>query len=297
MEGYDMAWACFYMLELMSAQKFSQKRIGFMTASHCFSHNQDILMLTTNLFRRECASSNFLETSLAVNCLACVINPDLARDLLNDFTALITTSRPILRKKVTILFFKIFLNYPESLNSAFERIAERLRDDNPSVVMGAVNTIYEVARKNPRYVLFAVRSLHDLLLSTTSNWLLIKLIKLFTILCQVEPRLVKKMVEPIYKTLQSNSAKSVEFECIRCITEVFSEFQHLTSLAVAKLQGFLDSNDMNLRYLGLEGLFLLFTKQISISQDYRSYVVESMASHDDAIRLKGLELLKIMVSC
>mmetsp|Transcript_24027 Transcript_24027/g.42681 ORF Transcript_24027/g.42681 Transcript_24027/m.42681 type:complete len:692 (+) Transcript_24027:1763-3838(+) len=296
LEGYDMQWACFYMLELMSSQKFSHKRIGFLAASHSFAHNQDILMLTTNLFKRESANSNYLETSLAVNCLACIINADLARDLLTDFTSLITTSRPILRKKVTILFFKIFLNYPESLNSAFERIAERLRDDNPSVVLGAVNTIFEVARKNPQYVLFTVRSLHDLLLSTTSNWLLIKLIKLFTILCKVEPRLVKKMVEPIYKILQSNAAKSVEFECIRCITEVFSDFQHMTALAINKLQGFLDSNDLNLRYLGLQGLFLMITKQISVSEDYRSYVVESMASTDNAIRVKGLELLKIMTT-
>lgn len=295
LEGYDMQWACFYMLELMSSPKFSHKRLGFMAASHSFGQNQDILMLATNLFKRESANADYLETSIAVNSLACIMNTDLARDLLTDYTGLITASRPILRKKVTILFFKIFLNNPESLNTAFERIAERLRDDNPSVVMGAVNTIFEVARKNPKYVLFTVRSLHDLLLSSKSNWLLIKLIKLFTILCKVEPRLVKKMVEPIYKILQTNSAKSIEFECIRCITEVFSDMQHLTALATAKLQGFLDSNDLNLRYLGLEGLLLMITRQISVSEDYRSYVVESMASTDSSIRVKGLELLKIMV--
>lgn len=295
LEGYDIQWACFNMLELMSSPKFTHKRIGFLAASHSFGRSQDMLMLATNLFKRESTNKNYLETCLAVNCLACIVNTEMARELLNDYTSLITTSRPILRKKVTILFYKIFLNYPEGLNTAFERIAERLRDDSPGVVLGAVNTIFEVARKNPMYVMFTVRGLHDLLLSTTSNWLLIKLIKLFTILCKVEPRLLKKMAEPIYKTLQTNSAKSVEFECIRCVTDVFSDFQHLTALTIAKLQGFLDSNDLNLRYLGLEGLLLLITRQISVSEDYRSYVVEGMASTDNAVRVKGLELLKIMV--
>lgn len=297
LEGYDMQWACFYMLELMSSPKFTHKRIGYMAASHSFNRNQDILMLTTNLFKRVSATKDYLEICIAVNSLACIMNGDLASDLLTDYTSLITVSRPVLRKKVTILFFKIFLNYPESLNTAFERIVERLRDDNPGVVMGAVNTIFEVARRNPMYVLFTVRNLHDLLLTTSSNWLLIKLVKLFTILCKAEPRLVKRMAEPIYKTLQTNPAKSVEFECIRCITEVFSDSQTLTALAIAKLQGFLDSNDLNLRYLGLEGLLLMITKKISVSEDYRSYIVESMASPDNSIRVKGLQLLKMMVSC
>jgi len=43
---------------------------------------------------------------------------------------MLTHTKPMLRKKTAALFFKIFYVHPEALTTHFERLAERLADDN-----------------------------------------------------------------------------------------------------------------------------------------------------------------------
>ena len=52
MLGYDISWAAFNIIEVMSSDRFTHKRIGYLAASQCFSINTDVLMLTINMIRR-----------------------------------------------------------------------------------------------------------------------------------------------------------------------------------------------------------------------------------------------------
>lgn len=47
-----MSWAAFNVIEVMSQQKFSAKRIGYLAASQCFSETTEVVMLVTNLIRK-----------------------------------------------------------------------------------------------------------------------------------------------------------------------------------------------------------------------------------------------------
>ena len=68
-----------------------------------------MVMLTTNMIRKDLSSSNFYDSSLALSGLACFMTPDLARDLANDVLTLTASSRPFLRKKAIIVMYKVFL--------------------------------------------------------------------------------------------------------------------------------------------------------------------------------------------
>lgn len=293
LEGYDIEWAGFYMLEIISSLKFSQKRTGYLVVSQSLKSTSEVLILTTGLFRRDFVSKNMLETCVAVNCLASIVNEELARELLNDCITLLNTGKYVLRKKVCVLMFKMFYYWPEGLSQAIERLAEKTRDENIGVVVGTVNTIYELSRRNPRSVLFTAKQMYELLNSTSNNWLIIKLIKLFGELCKVEPRLYKKLIDPLTRILHNSSAKSVEYEITKCIFTHFSEYPKLLSLAVERLQNFLESNDPNLKFLGLSSLQQIILSETVRAEEYHSFVVESLQSKDFTIRLKALDLLKI----
>ena len=63
MLGYDMNWASFHVVEVMSSPKFHLKCVGYLAASQSFSKDTDVLMLTTNLLkkvRRSASMSLFL---------------------------------------------------------------------------------------------------------------------------------------------------------------------------------------------------------------------------------------------
>lgn len=111
-----------------------------------------MLMLTTNLIRKDLNSSGLYESGVALNGLACFVSGDLARDLANDVVTLVralpaitvhhccilcsctlqlNSSRPYVRKKAVLLLYKIFLKYPDALRPTFARLKDKLEDPDP----------------------------------------------------------------------------------------------------------------------------------------------------------------------
>ncbi|KAK8407379.1 hypothetical protein O3P69_002128 [Scylla paramamosain] len=128
MLGYDISWAGFNIIEVMSSPKFTYKRIGYLSASQCFHQDTEVLMLTTNMIRKDLNSHNMYDSGTALTGLACFINGDLARDLANDVMTLLASTKPYLRKKAVLLLYKVFLKFPEALRPAFPRLKEKLED-------------------------------------------------------------------------------------------------------------------------------------------------------------------------
>ena len=52
MFGHDMSWASFNVLEVMSSQKYLQKRVGYLGAVQSFRTDTEVLMLATNLLKK-----------------------------------------------------------------------------------------------------------------------------------------------------------------------------------------------------------------------------------------------------
>lgn len=64
MFGYDMSWASFHILEVMSSGKYLQKRVGYLGAVQSFRSDTEVLMLATNLLKK--VSSYVLPLKYAV---------------------------------------------------------------------------------------------------------------------------------------------------------------------------------------------------------------------------------------
>lgn len=94
MLGYDISWAIFNIIEVMSSNKFTYKRIGYLAASQSFHADSELLMLTTNMIRKDLNAQNQYEAGLALSGLSCFISHDLARDLANDIMTLVSFAPP-----------------------------------------------------------------------------------------------------------------------------------------------------------------------------------------------------------
>ncbi|GAA47409.1 AP-3 complex subunit delta-1 [Clonorchis sinensis] len=100
MLGYDISWAMFNTVEVMSSPKFTFKvsvishcviilqRIGYLSASQSFRPGSDVLLLATNLIRKDLCSANMYDAGVALSGLSCFMTQDLAMDLYNDVLSL-----------------------------------------------------------------------------------------------------------------------------------------------------------------------------------------------------------------
>ena len=116
--------------------------------------------------------------------------------------------------------FQVFLRYPEALRQCFPRLKNCLEDPDPGVQSAAVNVICELARKNPKNYLSLAPTFFKLMTTSQNNWMLIKIIKLFGALTPLEPRLGKKLIEPLTNLIHSTSAMSLLYECINTVIAV-----------------------------------------------------------------------------
>lgn len=301
--GYDISWAAFNIIEVMSSTKFTEKRIGYLAASQCFHQDTEVLMLATNMIRKDLSATGMYEAGVTLSSLSCFMSPDLARDLANDVMSLLTSTKPYVRKKGVLLLYKIFLRYPEALRPAFPRLKEKLEDPDPGVQSAAVNVICELARKNPKNYLSLAPTFFKLMTSSTNNWMLIKIIKLFGALTPLEPRLGKKLIEPLTNLIHSTSAMSLLYECINTVIAVLISISsgmpnHAASiqLCVQKLRILIEDSDQNLKYLGLLAMSkILKTNPKSVS-GHKDLVLNCLEDSDESIRLRALDLLSWMVT-
>lgn len=299
MLGYDMNWASFHIIEVMSSSKIHLKTVGYLAAGQSFDDDTDVLMLTTNLIKKDLSSSP-AEVAITLNGLSSVVTPDLARDLIPEVFAMLNHSRPHIRKRAVLTLYRVCERYPEALSQGIIRLREKLDDSDPAVVSTTVNVICELARRNPQDYLPLAPHLFHLLTTSSNNWMLIKLIKLFGALSPHEPRLVKKLQPPITELISTTSAISLLYECVHtCIIGNMLQGPSGLSLAqtcVSKLAAFLQDADQNLRYIALLALVKIVPTHANLVAEHQDVILASVDDDDISIRMRALDLVTALVN-
>ncbi|KAI5998114.1 adaptin N terminal region-domain-containing protein [Pisolithus albus] len=299
MLGYDMNWASFHIIEVMSSSKIHLKIVGYLAAAQSFDEDTDVLMLTTNLIKKDLSSSP-AEVAITLNGLSSVVTPDLARDLGPEVFIMLNHSRPHIRKRAVLTLYRVCEKYPEALPQGIIRLQERLDDPDPGVVSATVNVICELARRNPQDYLPLAPRLFHLLTTSSNNWMLIKLIKLFGSLSPHEPRLVKKLQPPITDLISTTTAISLLYECVHtCIIGNMLQGPSGLSLAqtcVSKLAAFLQDADQNLKYIALLALVKIVPTHVGLVAEHQDVILASVDDDDISIRMRALELVTALVS-
>ncbi|SPO26352.1 related to Adapter-related protein complex 3 delta 1 subunit [Ustilago trichophora] len=298
MLGYPFAGANFHMLETMASAKYHHKHVGYLAAAQCFSADTDVLILATNMIKKDLQSSQPLDVAVALNGLAHIATSDLARHLGPDVIKLLTHSRPMIRKKALLVLYALIIKSPDLLDASWDRLREKLDDPDLGVVSAAVNIVCELARRDPRPFLPLSPQLFRLLTTSTNNWMLIKIIKLFGSLSPLEPRLVKKLVPPITTIISTTPAMSLLYECIHTIiiggmlTQPGGD--DLAHICVEKLAAFLTDTDQNLKYIALLALVKILPSHPHLVAEHQDVIFESIEDSDLSIRLRALELVSGM---
>ncbi|EPT03380.1 hypothetical protein FOMPIDRAFT_1022378 [Fomitopsis schrenkii] len=299
MLGYDMGWASFHVVEVMSSPRIHLKSVGYLAAAESFTPETDVLMLTTNQLKKD-LSSKPEDVAVTLNGLSHIITPDLARDLAHDLIAMLNHSRPHIRKRAVIAVYKVFVKYPEIVPYGITRLRERLEDTDPGVVAATVNVLCELVQKNPKDYLALAPQLFHLMTTSSNNWMLIKIIKLFGALSPYEPRLVKKLQPPITDLISTTPAISLLYECVHtCITGGMlqgASGNALARMCVTKLAAFLQDPDQNLKYIALLAMTKIVPTHPELVAEYQDMIISSVDDPDISIRMRTLDLLSAMVS-
>lgn len=303
----------------MSSPRFALKRVGYLAACQGLDQpdKSPVVLLTTNLLKKELRGAtvggngeNMYHAGLAINALSNIVTEDLGRELLPELLHLIQHPSPYVRKKALLCLYKVFLKYPQGLRLSFDKIKLCLEDPHTSVVSCAVNVITELSDKNPKNYLPLAPAFFKLLTSSANNWMLIKVVKLLGSLVPEEPRLARKLLEPLCNIVKTTHAKSLLYEAVYAITLCLqyvkkqdgsqpSNIPQVVELCVETLRGFVQDTDQNLKYLGLVGFGSLLQSQPRVlhsQSECKMLILKCLSDEDVTIRTRALGLLKFMTT-
>ncbi|KAL4778747.1 armadillo-type protein [Aspergillus varians] len=307
MFGYDMSWASFHVLEVMSSSKFLQKRAGYLGALQSFRPDTEVLMLATNLLKKDMVCPNLQIISLPLITLPNIITPPLAMSLLSDVLSRISHTNASIRKKAVVCLYRLALVYPEALRLAWPRLKDRLMDDeeDSSVTTAVLNVICELGWRRPHDFLPLAPRFFELLVEGGNNWMAIKIIKLFATLTPLEPRLVRKLIRPLINIIQTTTAMSLLYECINGIIQggildgegALEETHEIADICVSKLRGMVVTDfDPNLKYVALLAFSRIVVSYPHLVSMHQDVIMDCLEDADISIRLQALELAARMVT-
>ncbi|KAL2046014.1 hypothetical protein N7G274_001461 [Stereocaulon virgatum] len=307
MFGHDMSWASFHVLEVMSCPKYPQKRVGYLAAVQSFRPDTEVLMLATNLLKKDISSPLPPTMSLPLITLPHIITSSLALSLLSDLLPRLSHSNPNIRKKTIAALYRLALVYPDTLRAAWPKIKDILMDEgeDSSVTAAVVNVVCELGWRRPRDFLALAPRLFDLLVDSGNNWMAIKIIKLFATLTPLEPRLIKKLLPPLTNLIRTTPAMSLLYECINGViqggilegTEGAREGDEIASLCVGKLRGMIVvEGDPNLKYVALLAFNRIVSSHPNLVSMHQDVIMGCIDDLDISIRLQALDLVAGMVN-
>ena len=120
-----------------------------------------------------------------------------------------------------------------------------------------MTVLSELAMHNPKTYLPLAPKFYKLLTTSSSNWMTIKLVKVFGVLTPLEPRLAKKLVGPLGEILETTSAKFLQYECNRTVVAGLTSQDESVRHAVNKLMDMVNDTYRNIRFVALHALTFL----------------------------------------
>ncbi|KAI9370002.1 adaptin N terminal region-domain-containing protein [Aspergillus egyptiacus] len=307
MFGYDMSWASFHVLEVMSSSKFLQKRAGYLGALQSFRPETEVLMLATNLLKKDLGCPNVQIISLPLITVPNIITSSLAMSLFPDVLSRISHTNVLIRKKAVVCLYRLALVYPEALRLAWPKLKDRLMDyeEDSSVTTAVINVVCELGWRRPHDFLPLAPRFFELLVEGGNNWMAIKIIKLFATLTPLEPRLVRKLIRPLINIIQTTTAMSLLYECINGIIQggildgegVVEETHEIADICVGKLRGMVVTDfDPNLKYVALLAFSRIVVSYPRLVSAHQDVILDCLEDADISIRLQALELATRMVT-
>ncbi|KAL8829891.1 MAG: hypothetical protein Q9170_005976 [Blastenia crenularia] len=302
MFGHDMSWASFHVLEVMSSPKYLQKRVGYLGAVQSFRPDTEVLMLATNLLKKDIGSSSVPVIALPLVTMPHVVTSSLALSLLSDLLPRLSHSNPNIRKKTVVTLYRLALVYPETLRPAWPKIKDLLMDqeEDSSVMAAVINVVCELGWRRPRDFLPLAPRLFELLVDGGNNWMAIKIIKL------VSRELLQRRVQTKFATLiRTTPAMSLLYECINGVVQGgilesvdgVREGEEIAALCIGKLRGMIIvEGDPNLKYVALLALKKIVNSHPDLVSLHQDVILSCIDDPDVSIRLQALELRAGMVN-
>ncbi|KAK5998086.1 AP-2 complex subunit alpha-2 [Cladobotryum mycophilum] len=323
--GWNVDFGHLEAVNLISANKYSEKQIGYLAMTLFLHEKHELLHLVVNSIRKDLLDHNELFNCLALHAIANVGGREMGEALSGEVHRLLIspTSKSFVKKKAALTLLRLYRKHPDIVSPQWaERIIHLMDDEDVGVALSVTSLVMTLAQDNleqykgayakaaarlKRLIIDGEFTTDYLYYKVPCPWLQVKLLRLLQYFPPSEDTHVREMIrESLQRILnlamessknvqQNNAQNAVLFEAINLIIHLDTE-QDLIKQISSRLGRFIQSRETNVRYLGLEAMTHLAASSetlIPIKQ-HQEIIIGSLKDRDISVRRKGLDLLYSM---
>ncbi|KAH8600896.1 Adaptor protein-like protein complex AP-2 [Bisporella sp. PMI_857] len=323
--GWNVDFGHLEAVNLISANKYSEKQIGYLAMTLFLHEQHELLHLVVNSIRKDLMDHNELFNCLALHAIANVGGREMGEALSGEVHRLLIspTSKAFVKKKAALTLLRLYRKHPDIVQPQWaERIISLMDDVDMGVALSVTSLVMALAQDNPEqykgsYVKAASRMKRILVdgeyaqdylyYKVPCPWIQVKMLRLLQYFPPSEDTHVRELIrESLQKILnlaldmpknvqQNNAQNAVLFEAINLIIHLDTE-QALMKQISTRLGKFIQSRETNVRYLGLEAMTHLAARAETLDpiKQHQSIIIGSLKDRDISVRRKGLDLLYSM---
>jgi hypothetical protein len=320
--GENTSWGHMESLSLMSSDRLSYKRIGYLTVGHFLDEHNEIQVLLTQTITSDLQSTNPLFQAYALSFVANHGSAELLQAVYPDIERLTDSAHPGIRKRAGGAAVRVVRRIPE-LTPSFRRAVNRLiGSPKHAVVASGIILVTEMLRQDPscrdNFVNLAkpvTKLLKALGLSRASNefrlsifsdpFLQIRSMQLLGELRQPSEDLDDALTSLVTTVdIRRNTGRSLLFQSVATIGQTAKKAS-LCGLAFNQIGRLFAFRDPNVLYSALSGFSQVLyhgreiidrTSRDSVAlQRYKSQIVHCLDHRDPSIRRRALDVVLALV--
>lgn len=138
MLGHDTDFGQLECLKLITANSFTEKRIGYLGLTQLFNEKSEILMMATNRIRIDLNNQSNYVVSLALMALSEICTAEMCRELASEVLKLLATGTSYIKKKAALASTRIVKKVPEKLDDFVEKVEVLMEDRHHGVLIATL---------------------------------------------------------------------------------------------------------------------------------------------------------------
>ena len=152
MLGYQTSFIQMTCVNLLSSQKFSEKRMAYIALCLLLDEKSEVLLLTANTIKKDLENPSQFVNGIALNAIGEACTGDMCRQLSTEVVKLMSNPNPFIKKKAALAMSKIVKKCPDLTESFVDKIGNYLDDKNHGVLLCGVSLAIQVFKQDISHV-------------------------------------------------------------------------------------------------------------------------------------------------
>lgn len=320
--GQNVSWGQLEAINLMTHERFSYKRIGYIGAHVLLDETTDLTVLVTQTLLKDLQSTDPHIQALALTFIANCASNEVARAVAAPVQRLLDSTNPQILKRAGMALIKVVQTNPDLVENFRNSVQKLLNNSSHGVINAGINMVVEMIGIHPKlaktwhqFSAPFTRILKTLNRSKGSKefnysgfadpFMQVKTLKALEMLKQGSDELDGLLQSIISSTIARRSAgRAVLYQAVETVVAVSSSAS-LRGLAFNQVGRLLSMKDPNVLYSALSVFARVLYADIRTTgkrsvdsialQRYKGPIVRCLEHRDPSIRRRALDVISALI--